>query len=66
MKMIFVNKIVQFFKESKQELSKVVWPKRENVLKSTIFIIITIIISALVLAGFDLLLIKIVQFFVVK
>ena len=47
-------KVVQFFKESKAELKKVVWPTKEDVLSSVKVVIISTIIVALVLGLLDL------------
>ena len=58
--------IFQFIRESQAELLKVVWPKRQEVLKFTMVVIAAILIATLIVAIFDIGLIKIVQFFVVK
>ena len=47
-------KVVQFFKESKAELKKVVWPTKEDVISSIKVVIISTIIVALVLGLLDL------------
>lgn len=49
-----MSKIVQFFKESKAELKKVVWPTKEDVLSSIKVVVISTIIVALVLGFLDL------------
>lgn len=49
-----MSKIVQFFKESKAELKKVVWPTKEDVLSSIKIVVISTIIVALVLGFLDL------------
>ncbi len=49
-----MSKIVQFFKESKAELKKVVWPTKEDVLSSIKVVIISTVIVALVLGFLDL------------
>ena len=53
-----MNKIVKFFKESRQELAKVVWPTREQVIISTRVVLISIIIFAAVLGLVDYLLLQ--------
>lgn len=40
------SKVVNFFKEAKQELDKVVWPTREELLGSTMVVIATTFIMA--------------------
>ncbi|MCR4578749.1 MAG: preprotein translocase subunit SecE [Treponema sp.] len=47
-------KVIQFFKESKAELKKVVWPTKEDVLSSIKVVIISTIIVAVVLGLLDL------------
>ena len=47
-------KVVQFIKESKAELKKVVWPTKEDVLSSIKVVIISTVIIAVVLGALDL------------
>jgi preprotein translocase subunit SecE len=47
-------KVIQFFKESRAELKKVVWPTKEDVLSSIKVVIISTIIVAVVLGLLDL------------
>ena len=47
-------KVVQFFKESKAELKKVVWTTREDVLSSIKVVIISTVVVAVILGLFDL------------
>ncbi|MDC7244225.1 MAG: preprotein translocase subunit SecE [Pleomorphochaeta sp.] len=53
-----MSKIRKFFKESRQELSKVVWPTREQVLISTRVVLVSVIIFAAVLGLVDYLLLQ--------
>ena len=46
-------KVVQFFKESKAELKKVVWPTKEDVFSSIKVVIISTIIMAIILGLLD-------------
>lgn len=42
------NRVTQFFRESKAELKKVVWPTREEVVSSVkVVIILTIVVSVI-------------------
>lgn len=52
-----MNKIIQFFKDSYAELSKVVWPSKEDVISSTKVVVISTIAMALVLGLIDFLLV---------
>ena len=47
-------KVFQFFKESRAELKKVVWPTRDDVVSSIKVVIISTVIVALVLGLLDL------------
>ncbi len=47
-------KVIQFFKESRAELKKVVWPTRDDVVSSIKVVIISTIIVALILGLLDL------------
>ncbi len=47
-------KVVQFFKESRAELKKVVWPTRDDVVSSIKVVIISTILVALILGLLDL------------
>jgi preprotein translocase subunit SecE len=56
-----MNKIVQFLKESYNELRKVIWPTREDVISSVKVVIISTVIIASVLGLVDVLLLLGVQ-----
>ncbi|MCQ2592884.1 MAG: preprotein translocase subunit SecE [Treponema sp.] len=47
-------KVVQFFKESRAELKKVVWPSKEDVLSSIKVVLISTVIIAVVLGLLDM------------
>ena len=48
-----MSKIGQFFRESKAELKKVVWPSRQDVVSSVLVVIISTIIMAVILGLLD-------------
>ncbi len=50
-----MKKILQFFKDCYGELRKVVWPSRDDVISSTKVVIISTLLIALLLSGFDFL-----------
>jgi preprotein translocase subunit SecE len=52
----YMNKLVQFVKESYAELRKVIWPSRDDVVSSVKVVIISTIIVAAVLGLVDVLL----------
>ena len=47
-------KVIQFFKESRAELKKVVWPTRDDVVSSIKVVIISTIVVAVILGLLDL------------
>lgn len=51
----------QFFVEVKNELVKVVWPTRAEVIKYTLTVIVFSVVVALILGAFDFLLLKIFE-----
>ncbi len=48
-----MSKIGQFFRESKAELKKVVWPTRNDVLSSVKVVIISTVVMAVLLGLLD-------------
>ena len=48
-----MSKIGQFFRESKAELKKVVWPSRDDVVSSIKVVIISTIVVAVILGMLD-------------
>ena len=49
-----MSKVIQFFRESKAELKKVVWPSRDDVVSSVIVVIISTFVVAVILSLLDL------------
>ncbi len=47
------NKVTIYVRESVGELKKVTWPKKDEVINSTIIVIIVIIVISLILGIFD-------------
>ncbi len=47
------NKVFQFFKESRAELKKVVWPTKEDVVSSVKIVLISTIVIAVLLGVLD-------------
>ena len=47
-------KVIQFFKESRADLKKVVWPTRDDVVSSIKVVIISTILVAVILGLLDL------------
>jgi len=57
----FIAKAVEFFREVKVELKKVVWPTRKQTTGTTVVVIIFVFIVAVFLGVFDYSLSKLVQ-----
>ncbi|OGH20136.1 MAG: preprotein translocase subunit SecE [Candidatus Levybacteria bacterium RIFCSPHIGHO2_02_FULL_37_13] len=55
---------VAFLKETSEELKKVVWPTRENVIRSTIIVILLSLIVGLFLGGLDFTFTKLIEIIV--
>ena len=53
-----MKKLIRYFKESRLELKKVVWPARDEVVASTKVVIVSTAIFALVLGLVDFLLVQ--------
>jgi preprotein translocase subunit SecE len=53
---------IQFMREVKSELAKVVWPERNQVAKSTLAVIILSLVVALFLGGVDYALSELIQY----
>lgn len=50
----FFGRIVKYFKDTKSELKKVVWPSKKDVKTNTITVIAVVVIAAVVLIVLDL------------
>jgi preprotein translocase subunit SecE len=57
-----MKKLLKYFKESHQELKKVVWPSREAVISSTKVVLVSTVIVAIFLGLVDFLLLRGVLF----
>lgn len=53
--------IINFIKETKNEMTHVNWPNRQKIIKYTLVVIITSIILAVVLGVFDTFFVKIIS-----
>ena len=49
----FWGRIVKFFKDYKSELKKIVWPSREETIKSSWVVLVSLAVTALVIGGLD-------------
>ena len=49
----FGSRVSKFFRDSKSELKKVVWPSKEDVKTNTIVVLVTVAIAAVVMIALD-------------
>ena len=49
----FIGRIKKFFKDYKSELKKIVWPSREETIKSSWVVLVALAATALVIGGLD-------------
>ncbi len=49
----FVAGVAKFFRDTRSELKKVVWPSREDTKKNTIVVLVVVVIAAVVLFVLD-------------
>jgi preprotein translocase subunit SecE len=49
----YATGIVQYLRDTRAELRKVVWPTRENAINLTIVVLIVVIIMTILLGGID-------------
>lgn len=57
-----MGKVINFFKEVKAELEKVVWPTREQTIRYSILVIVVAVVTGIFLGGLDYGLTKLTQF----
>ena len=57
-----INRKPSFSTNPKQEMKKVTWPNQDTLLKSTLLIIVIIIVLTIYVAGLDLILSKLFYF----
>ena len=50
----FFQKVVNFIKEARNELKKVTWPNRKQLISSTIVVMVTVVLVAIYLGLIDL------------
>lgn len=55
-----MKKLMQYFKDCRSELRKVVWPSKENVASSTKVVVISTVLVAVFLGLVDFVLLKLV------
>jgi len=64
LKFVFVNKVINYLKEVKLELSKVTWPKKDQVIKLTLIVFVISGIVAIYVGGLDFVFTKLLELIV--
>ena len=64
LKFVLVNKVINYLKEVKLELSKVTWPKKDQVIKLTLIVFVISGIVAIYVGGLDFVFTKVLAFIV--
>ena len=52
-KLGFGKRVAKWFREMKSELKKVVWPTRKHIINNTVVALVVMVLSAVVIWGFD-------------
>ncbi|MCH5323736.1 MAG: preprotein translocase subunit SecE [Eubacterium sp.] len=53
--------IVKYFKDTKSEFKKVVWPSRKTVFNNTVVVLITLVVSGIFVWGLDTLFVTLLR-----
>jgi len=59
-------KLTNFFKEVGSEIKKITWPTRQETIKYTLIVIGVSVIVAIILGGFDFILVQLMDKFIFK
>ena len=57
------NKISTFLQAVKAEMKKVTWPSRSQIIRSTLIVMVTIVIFGIFIGGIDFMFFQILKFF---
>jgi len=57
------NKISTFLQAVKAEMKKVTWPSRSGIIRSTLIVMVTIVIFGIFIGGIDFMFFQILKFF---
>jgi len=57
------NKISTFLQAVKAEMKKVTWPSRSEIIRSTLIVMVTIVIFGIFIGGIDFMFFQILKFF---
>lgn len=59
-----MNRFINFIRESRAELKKVEWPAKQEVINSTVVVLVSLLVVSLLLGGMDLFLTLVIRLFV--
>ncbi|HDZ50018.1 hypothetical protein LCGC14_2217150 [marine sediment metagenome] len=57
------NKISTFLQAVRAEMKKVTWPSRSRIIRSTLVVLVTIVIFGIFIGGIDFMFFQILKFF---
>lgn len=58
----WVKQLIQFFKDARLEMRKVVWPTRQETLQATLMVLVAVVVMAILLWLIDMALFRIINF----
>ncbi|HDN84997.1 MAG TPA: preprotein translocase subunit SecE [Candidatus Aerophobetes bacterium] len=58
------NKLMEFLRSVRAETKKISWPSRTEIVKSTVIVIVAIVVFAIIIGGIDVIFLQILRFFV--
>jgi preprotein translocase subunit SecE len=56
------KRVSRYLREVRQELKKVTWPSKEEVISSTLVVLVTVVFFVLLIGGLDFVFAKLVRF----
>jgi len=57
------NKVSSFLRAVNSEMKRVSWPNRSQIVKSTIIVLVSLIIFAIIIGGMDIIFFQVIKFF---
>ncbi|MEA1964534.1 MAG: preprotein translocase subunit SecE [Candidatus Aerophobetes bacterium] len=57
------NKVSGFLRAVKSEMKKVSWPTRPQIVKSTIIVLVSLVVFAIIIGGMDIIFFQVIKIF---
>jgi preprotein translocase SecE subunit len=57
-----IKQLIQFFKDARLEIRKVVWPTRQETLQATLMVLVAVVVMAILLWLVDMALFRVINF----